>query len=105
MSGFFCRVAHWRSYERFFSTPFSTQVTGRAGRPSTPIGDCRRMGLPTSLLIVMASLNTFSPSFVVPVSLPVKYVRANGPSADRALKRPVINDRKRALARGSRMTV
>ena len=32
------------------------------------MGDCRRIELPTSLLIVIASLKTFSPIFVVPAN-------------------------------------
>jgi hypothetical protein len=54
------------------STPFSTQVTSRAGCPSVPTGDWRRIGLPMSLFSVNCSLKTFSPTLVVPRSLPLK---------------------------------
>ena len=40
--------------------------------PSAPIGVWRRIGLPMSLFSVNASLNSFSPTFVVPGSLPLK---------------------------------
>ena len=60
-------------------------------------------GILISLRSVTLSPNTFSPSRVVPRSLPLMKLRPS--SAARALKAPSISDRKRAAGRGSRITV
>ncbi len=79
---------------RLRSTPFSSQVTGAAGVLSPSMVVCRRIGLPMSLLSVNKSLKILSPGFFPCMNWPPP-----------PPKMPVMSDRNRAFARGSRITV
>ena len=79
-ASFFRRVAHGAVVGEVLQHALLDPCHGLARAAVGQIGVCRRIGLPMSLFSVTRSLNTFSPTFDVPCSLPVNR-RRPGPRA------------------------